>query len=106
VPYQFGRIDRGRVAAPPFARGAVKLPLERYADNLYYDTVLHDDAALRFLVARVGANHVALGSDYPFPLRETDPVKSVSRIEGTGSEAQRLICWDTGAALLGLPRPV
>jgi len=103
VPYQFGRIDRGRVAAPPFARGAAKLPLDRYAENLYYDTVLHDDAALAYLVRRVSARHVALGSDYPFPLRDADPVKTVSKIEGANVEAQRLICWDTAAALLGLP---
>jgi aminocarboxymuconate-semialdehyde decarboxylase len=100
VPYQFGRIDRGRVAAPPFARGAAKEPLARYADNLYYDTVLHDDASLRFLVERVGAAHVALGSDYPFPLREVDPVAAVKRV--ASPEAQRAILWETGARLLGL----
>ena len=103
VPYQFGRIDRGRLAAPPFARGPVKMNLDRYAGNLYYDTVLHDDAALRYLVGRVGANHVALGSDYPFPLRDADPVKTVMGIEGASPGAQRAMCWNTGAALLGLP---
>ncbi|MDP2238974.1 MAG: amidohydrolase family protein [Burkholderiales bacterium] len=102
VPYQFGRIDRGRVAAPPIARGAVKMSLDRYADNLYYDTVLHDDAALRYLVQRAGANHVALGSDYPFPLRDADPVQSVRRIEELTANEERTICWDTGAALLHL----
>jgi aminocarboxymuconate-semialdehyde decarboxylase len=102
VPYQFGRIDRGRVAAPPFARGAVRLSLDRYADNLYYDTVLHDDAALRYLVQRVGAGRVALGSDYPFPLRDADPVASVKRVGKLKDDEERAICWDTGAALLGL----
>ena len=61
VPYQFGRIDRGRVTAPPFARGAVKLPLEKYAGNLYYDTILHDDAALQFLIERVGCGPSGAG---------------------------------------------
>ena len=102
VPYQFGRIDRGRVAAPPIARGAVKMNLARYADNLYYDTVLHDDAALRYLVQWAGAGHVALGSDYPFPLRDADPVASVKRIDNLNSDAERAICWNTGAGLLGL----
>jgi aminocarboxymuconate-semialdehyde decarboxylase len=102
VPYQFGRIDRGRVAAPPVARGPVKLSLERYSDNLYYDTVLHDDAALRYLVQWAGANRVTLGSDYPFPLREADPVACVKRIDNLKSEDERAICWDTGARLLGL----
>ncbi len=102
VPYQFGRIDRGRVAAPPAARGQVKTSLARYAGNLYYDTVLHDDAALDYLIRRVGANHVALGSDYPFPLRDADPVQSVRRIAGSKTGEEQTICWDTGAALLGL----
>lgn len=102
VPYQFGRIDRGRVAAPPVARGPVKMSLARYAGNLYYDTVLHDDAALDYLIRRVGANHVALGSDYPFPLRDADPILSVRRAAGSRDGEERTICWDTGAALLGL----
>lgn len=102
VPYQFGRIDRGRVAAPPVARGPVKMSLDRYAGNLYYDTVLHDDEALNYLIRRVGANHVTLGSDYPFPLRDADPVQTVRRVAGLTDNEERTICWDTGAALLGL----
>jgi aminocarboxymuconate-semialdehyde decarboxylase len=102
VPYQFGRIDRGRVAAPPAARGPVKANLGRYVGNLYYDTVLHDDAALAYLIRRAGADHVVLGSDYPFPLRDADPAQSVRRAASAKDDAVRAICWDTGAALLGL----
>lgn len=103
VPYQFGRIERGRVAAPASARGPVKHSLDRYAANLYYDTILHDDAALNYLIQRVGAAQVALGSDYPFPLRDADPVGTLNRIAGLSGEEQRAIFWDTGARLLGLP---
>ena len=74
---------------------------DRYADNLYYDTILHDDAALRFLISRVSAHRVALGSDYPFPLRDPDPVAPVQRQE-TNALYERVVCWDTGAELLGL----
>lgn len=102
VPYQFGRIDRGRVTAPPFAKGTVKNPLGRYADNLYYDTVLHDDAAFRYLVERVGSGRIALGSDYPFPLRDPDPVKFINKNNELNDSARRNVCWDTGAELLGL----
>ena len=101
VPYQFGRLARGRVASPPAARGAAKLDLDRYADNLYYDTILHDDAALRYLISRVSAHRVALGSDYPFPLRDSDPVLTVRKQEMSES-LERAVCWDTGAELLGL----
>lgn len=102
VPYQFGRIDRGRVTAPPFAKGSVKNPLGQYANNLYYDTVLHDDEAFRYLIERVGACQVALGSDYPFPLRDPDPVKFINKNNELNEESRRAVCWDTGAALLGL----
>lgn len=102
VPYQFGRIDRGRITAPPFAKGSVKNPLGQYANNLYYDTVLHDDAAFQYLIARVGAGQVALGSDYPFPLRDPDPVKFINKNNNLSDAARRAVCWGTGAALLGL----
>lgn len=102
VPYQFGRIDRGRITAPPFAKGSVKNPLGQYANNLYYDTVLHDDEAFRYLIERVGAGQVALGSDYPFPLRDPDPVKFINKNNAMDEAARRAVCWDTGAALLGL----
>jgi aminocarboxymuconate-semialdehyde decarboxylase len=102
VPYQFGRIDRGRITAPPFAKGSVKSPLDQYANNLYYDTVLHDDEAFRYLIERVGAGQVALGSDYPFPLRDPDPVKFINKNKAMDDAARRAVCWDTGAALLGL----
>jgi aminocarboxymuconate-semialdehyde decarboxylase len=101
VPYQFGRIDRGRVASPPAARGAAKLELDRYADNLYYDTILHDDAALRFLISRVSAHRVAMGSDYPFPLRDLDPLATVERQE-LSEVGHRAVCWGTAADLLGM----
>ena len=102
VPYQFGRIDRGRITAPPFAKGSVKNPLGQYANNLYYDTVLHDDAAFRYLIERVGAGQVALGSDYPFPLRDPDPVAFINKNDDLDENARRAVCWNTGAALLGI----
>ena len=101
VPYQFGRLNRGRTAAPPFARGAAKLELDRYADNLYYDTILHDDVALRYLISRVSAHRVAMGSDYPFPLRDPDPLFTIER-QALSEMHERAVSWGTAAELLGL----
>ncbi len=77
--------------------------LDHYAANLYYDTLLHDTAALEFLIRRAGAEHVALGSDYPFPLSDDHPASSVNKVSSLTSEEKREICWNTGARLLGLP---
>ena len=103
LPYQFGRIERGRTTAPPPARGPIEQSIGHYGANLFYDTVLHDDAALAFLIARAGASRVALGSDYPFPLLDPDPVRTVSAIAELSAEDKREILWNTGARLLGLP---
>ena len=102
VPYQFGRIGRGQVAAPAFARGVAKQNIGSYVSNLYFDTVLHDDAALRYLIERTGAAHVVLGSDYPFPIQDPDPVNSLMKLKGLPGSDLQAICWDTGAELLGL----
>lgn len=45
--------------------------------RLYYDTVTHDADLLRSLVDYAGADHVLLGSDYPFDMGVADPVGDV-----------------------------
>ena len=40
---------------------------------MYYDTLLHDPAALRLLLDTVGADRVMLGSDMPFPIGDPTP---------------------------------
>ena len=43
-----------------------------YLGRLYLDSLVHDADALRTLIRLVGAERVALGTDYPFPLGETN----------------------------------
>jgi aminocarboxymuconate-semialdehyde decarboxylase len=71
VPYQAGRfIHAFKVRAEPKARlkGAPDVSLRR----LYYDTIVHSPRALQFLIDAVGADHVLLGSDYPFDMGNLD----------------------------------
>ena len=87
APYQLGRWDRGyRVNARGAAEHLTRPPSECLR-RLYFDTVLHSPASLRFLVDTVGVKQVVLGSDYPFEMGEPDPVAT---IDGAGlSEADR-----------------
>ena len=41
--------------------------------QMYFDTITHDVAALRYLVQRVGADHVLLGTDLPFDMALAEP---------------------------------
>jgi aminocarboxymuconate-semialdehyde decarboxylase len=76
LPYQIGRFDHGwKVRAEANAR-IDRAPSE-YLDRFWFDTLTHDRASLQFLLQRVGADRLALGSDYPFDMADPDPVGSV-----------------------------
>ena len=61
--------------------------------RLYVDSVVHSPELLRALVAKLGAGHVLLGSDWPFDMGLRDPVGMV--------EAAGLSEADTMAILAG-----
>src|SRR5262249_6766129 len=77
-------------AALPYALGRFKrnnaIHKGEYADaevsfrRLYFDTVLFDPRALRFLCEVAGVEKVVLGSDYPFPIGDLEPTKIVDQM--------------------------
>src|SRR2546430_6902622 len=46
--------------------------------QLYFDTITHDAAALRYLVERVGLEHVVLGTDLQFDMALAAPVATMT----------------------------
>ena len=58
--------------------------------RFYFDTVTHDPAVLRELAEFAGADHIVLGTDHPFELRDPDPVGTV-RAAGLDVAATRAI---------------
>jgi aminocarboxymuconate-semialdehyde decarboxylase len=76
LPYQAGRfIHAWRMRGEPKAR-LRGTPADSLA-RLYYDTIVHAPRALEFLIETAGAEHVLLGSDYPFDMGELDCVERV-----------------------------
>ena len=43
------------------------------ARQFWYDSILYDPASLRFLRDAVGVDHIVVGSDYPFSIRQERP---------------------------------
>lgn len=66
--------------------------------QLYTDSLVHDEHALKYLVSTLGEDKVMLGSDYPFPLGEHHPGKLVESI--TDWDEERKVCIFTCAWLL------
>src|SRR3984885_7776818 len=93
VPYVLGRLVRNHLLDPVRTHD----PLESFA-LVYFDSVLSDSVALEFLVAKAGADHVLLGSDYPFGIGDPAPRETVLRARLTLAERE-LILGQTAAAL-------
>lgn len=69
-PSTIGRIEHGWKVRPDLC--AVDNPgnPQDYVRKIYYDSLVHSPEMLRFLIDLAGAEKVALGTDYPFPLGE------------------------------------
>lgn len=71
-PATLGRIDHGFSVRPDLFTDNEYGP-RRYLSKMYFDSLVHDESKLDYLVQLVGADQIALGTDYPFPLGELEP---------------------------------
>ena len=80
LPYLAGRFDcmfeRSDRAATSIVAAS---PPSAYLPRMFYDTILHEPAALRYLASRVGVEHLVIGSDDSFPPADRDPLGSLRR---------------------------
>lgn len=98
LPYLHGRLDRGFKMRPEINTVISKPPTE-YIKQFYFDTILHDPLVLKNMVDFVGADHVLLGSDYPFDMGNENPVEHV-RSANLGSENEKKILESNASQLL------
>ena len=76
LPSLRGRLNMGW-DRKDVARTTTVTPSE-FTDQLYYDTAVFSTTLLRRLVEDVGVEHVLLGTDHPFELRDMDPLETVA----------------------------
>lgn len=84
-PATIGRIEHGFNVRPDLC--AVDNPHgpRRYLSRMFFDSLVHSVANLDFLIKLVGSDHIAFGSDYPFPLGEATPGELIDSAD-----------WDAG----------
>lgn len=99
APFQIGRMNSGYEQKPALTATHITKSPSDYLREIYVDTVLHDHAALRFVVDQVGPDRVMLGTDYPFEMGSHDPVGFI-RGSGLDATTQNGILGDTAAALI------
>ncbi len=78
LPWILPRLRHARALGPPlqdlFARDPGNM-----ARTFFYDTILYDRSALRFLADAVGTEHIVVGSDYPFSIKQDRPAEFAER---------------------------
>jgi aminocarboxymuconate-semialdehyde decarboxylase len=83
-------------------REHISRPPSTYLAQMSFDTMVFDPELIGTLVRRWGADHVLLGTDYPFDMGETDPVGLLARVEGLDDKERSLIAGGNAARLLHL----
>lgn len=102
-PGTMGRISHGFEVRPDLVAVDNAVPPREYLDRIYVDSLVHDPLALRYLVDRMGAGRIALGSDYPFPLGEARPGELIES-SGFPEAIRARLLHGTALEWLGLPR--
>ena len=100
APYQIGRLVHGhkvRAEARQHSRSAPKELLRR----LYFDSLVFDPQALRYLVDLVGADHVCIGTDAPFDMADDHPLDTLAAVPRLTGHERHEICCGTAMRLLG-----
>ncbi len=72
-PSTFGRIEHGFQMRPDLCAVDNPISPKNYLHKIYYDSLVHEPLMLDYLIKLVGADRIALGTDYPFPLGEIKP---------------------------------
>jgi aminocarboxymuconate-semialdehyde decarboxylase len=102
LPALRGRLRHSHTFQPD-AMARLGEPPEESIRRFYFDSVTHDAELLGALVRFAGADHVLLGTDYPFDMSDPDPLATV-RDSGLDAAGEAAILGGNAASLLGLER--
>ncbi len=102
-PATLGRIDHGFHVRPDLCAVDNPHSPRRYLSRMYFDSLVHESAKLDYLIKLVGADQVALGSDYPFPLGEATPGEMIE-MAGYDQEIKAMLYHGAALNWLNLDR--
>ena len=90
-PGTIGRIEHGFNSRPDLVAADNKINPRKYLGKFWLDSLTHDAPMLDHIIKLVGANRVALGSDYPFPLGENEPGKLINDMKYSDDVKEKLL---------------
>ena len=103
LPFYSSRMDHSYEARPE-GRHHITRPPSTYLKQVYVDSLVFDSAHLKFLTQQMGADHVVLGTDYPFDMGFYDPLGQLDGVPDLTDSDRELIRSGTASRLLKLDR--
>src|SRR5689334_1561173 len=109
-PGTIGRIEHGFHVRPDLVaidnetNPRKYLASDKGPGRIYVDSLVHDADAMKLLIKVFGAQRVALGSDYPFPLGEAEPGKLIESIAELSTKEKAQVLSETAKEFLGIGR--
>ena len=103
-PGTVGRVQHGFLSRPDLCAVDNAVAPKDYLGRFYVDSLVHDAEALRYLVRLIGAERVALGSDYPFPLGESVPGTLIESIADFDAATKERLLGGTALEFLAVAR--
>jgi aminocarboxymuconate-semialdehyde decarboxylase len=100
LPYQIGRLAHGYKVRKEARVNTLSSPMQLLR-RFYFDALTHDADALRFLIGKVGADRVTIGTDAPFDMAEDDPIAMINAVPGLTDEQRARIFGLNALELLG-----
>jgi aminocarboxymuconate-semialdehyde decarboxylase len=99
IAHYWARMDHAWRARPD-CRTVIKRKPSSYLEKFYFDTITFDPEMLKRLIDRFGADHVVLGTDYPYDMGEDDPLGLVAQVKRLPRADRELIVGGNAARLL------
>lgn len=101
-PFTLGRISHGWHCRPDLCDIHYIQDPKSYIGKFWVDGITHDEAALEYLIQLLGADKIAYGTDYPFPLGDLEHGKMIESSEKFNSEIKRKIMSQTAQTFLNI----
>ena len=95
-PGTIGRIQHGFDVRPDLCAVDNAVAPREYMGRFWLDSLVHDPKMLQHVVDLCGADRIALGTDYPFPLGELEPGTLIRSMPWDDAQKELLL---SGAAL-------
>ncbi len=101
LAHYWARMDHAWKARPDCCTVIKKRP-SSYLEKFYFDTIAFDPGMLGHLIERFGADHVVLGTDYPYDMGMYNPVEFIGKVKRLSAKDKAKITGGNAARLLGI----